>query len=95
MKVKKLAKILPKIVSGLGDDDLTISLARSNKKYYISISTHTSNQFQFDHGGYQRTCELRDEDLEKDSHLLVRDLVNTYNKLLKPKEEESDVIERD
>lgn len=85
MKVKKLIKILPKIAKAIGDEDLTISLAMSKMKYYISISTHTSEKFEFNHGGYQRTCELLEKDLNKDYDTLVSELAETYKKLLSKK----------
>lgn len=93
MKVNKLTRILRAVPKGLGDENLTISLAHSKDNFYISISTHTSEKFEFDHGGYQRTCQLTEDDLEKDSKDLVKDLVNIYNELLYPKGTVQDVTE--
>lgn len=90
MKSGKHFKFLSKLASVLGDEDLTVSLAYSDKKYFVSISTHTSSQFQFDHGGYQRTVEITPKDLDKDSEKLLKELVNIYKYLLKKKEVEDE-----
>lgn len=93
MKVNKITRVLTRVVKELGDENLTISFSKSKGSYYVSISTHTSEVYQYSHGGYQRTCEITAADINKDTQTLVSDLVNTYKTLLLPKEDNTDVTE--
>lgn len=96
MKSGKQFKLLKKLAVALGDEDLTVSMAYSNNEFFVSISTHTSSRFEFDHGGYQRTVQITEKDLSMDAEKLLKELVNIYRYLLKEKKAESaDVIERD
>lgn len=92
MKLNKLTYFLEQITKKLDDEDLTVSFALCEGKYYVSISTHTSNKFQFDHDGYQRSCELTEKDFDRNVNDVVADLVNIYTNILIPKEETDDVI---
>lgn len=91
MKMTRLAEFLEKITKKLDDPDLTVSFALCKGKYYVSISTHTSEKLQFNHDGYQRSCELTEKDFERNVNDVVADLVNIYDKLLIPKEEQNAV----
>ena len=96
MKSGKYFRLLKKLAAALGDEELTVSMAYSNDGFFVSISTHTSNKFQFDHGGYQRTVQITDKDLDMDSEKLLKELVNIYGYLLKEKKaENTDAVERD
>lgn len=95
MKTNKYFRLLKQLAKELGDEDLTVSMAYSNKEFFVSISTHTSDLFQFDHGGYQRTVQITEKDLDLESKNLLKELVNIYSKLLKPKTESDDVTDRD
>ena len=95
MNSVKYFRILKKLGAELGDENLTISMAYSNSEYFVSVSTHTSSKFEFDHGGYQRTVQITDNDLSMDSEKLLKELVNIYRYLLKTKKtENADVAER-
>lgn len=87
--IKKGLAALEKVVKKLDDENLTITLSYSKGKYFVSVSTHTSEKLQFDHGGYQRTCMLLDEDLKKSNEILISDLTNIYKGLLKEVEEDA------
>jgi len=95
MKASKYFKFLKNLAKTLGDEDLTVSMAYSNSQFFVSISTHESKKFQYDHGGYQRTVQITDKDLDLNSPKLLEELVNIYSRLLKPKEKDADVTERD
>lgn len=94
MKLSKLTIFLEQIVKKLGDENLTVSFALCEGKYYVSISTHTSDKYSFTHDGYQRSCEITEKDFERNVNDVVADLVNIYRNVLIPKEEKENVAER-
>jgi hypothetical protein len=91
MKLHNLTKALSKLARRLDDDNLTVSFAYSNKKFFVSVSTHTSEKYEFNHGGFQRTVELTDNDFQRNVNDVISDLVNIYERLLIPKKENNDV----
>lgn len=93
MKTNKYFRILRYLARDLGDENLTVSIAYSNNNFFVSVSTHTSEKFEFDHGGYQRTVQITKKDLDKESRQIHEELVNIYNKLLKPKKGDADAPE--
>ena len=93
MKMNRLTKFLNDIVKKLDDEDLTVSFALCKGEYYVSISTHTSEKLEFDHEGYQRSCQLTEKDFDRNVNDVVADLVNIYKDILKPKEVKEDVVE--
>ena len=92
MKVEKMCEFLEKLAKRLGDEDLTISFALCKGQYFVSVSTHTSEKLEFDHDGYQRSCELRESDFNRNVNDVASDLVNIFKGVLKEKEPE-DVTE--
>lgn len=92
MKTEKYFRILKRLASELGDENLTVSMAYSNNEFFVSISTHSSEKFEFDHGGYQRTVQITKKDLSLESKKLLQELVNIYDKLLKYKSESTENV---
>lgn len=95
MKVFDYFNVLKDLATKLGDENLTVSMAYSNGGFFVSVSTHTSEQLQFDHGGYQRTVEVTEKDFNREKEELLKELVNIYDKLLFEKKEESDATNGD
>ena len=94
MKAVKYFRILKQLAAELDDNDLTVSMALSNGGYYVSVSTHTSSKWEFDHGGYQRTVQITEKDFNLDNKQLLKELVNIYSKLLKKVEDKKDAPDR-
>lgn len=87
MKTKKYFNILKELAEKIGDPDLTVSMAYSNKEFFVSVSTHASDKYEFTHGGYQRTVQITKKDFDTKKENIVTELINIYRRLLVPKKE--------
>lgn len=97
MKMKEIYDRLQDFANQLGDENFTVSIALCEKKWYISVSCHSSKKYEFDHDGLQRTAELDEDALEKDIDIILDDLVDKYRECLQERkytEDLSDAIKR-
>ena len=87
MKVlKDITSLYEKLQTELGDD-LVVSLALDEGKYYLAISAHKSKTQQYIHGRNIQSCLISRDDLEKDIDVLVKQIVTLYRNQLVDKDE--------
>jgi len=51
-------------------DDLTYSIAYDSGKYYLTISIHHCDRYEYKHGGLTQSCHIGNTDLHNDKIFL-------------------------
>lgn len=95
MKIKELYNKLEEFAKKLGDENLTVSIALCDGRYYISVSCHSSRKFEFEHGRLQQTAELKEthDGWEDDIDTVLNELVDKYKEILVPRESKKETLE--
>jgi len=63
-------------------DDLVYSVALDDNKFYLSISVHKSDTWEYSHGRNIQTCLLTDDDINSDISSIVNKIVTMYKSIL-------------
>ena len=91
MKFKETLELHEKLIEALGDD-LVYSVAYDKGKYYLVISVHNSETWEYEHGGNMQTCHI--DDFNDDVEALVKKVVSLYEPILIRKDNNENEAER-
>lgn len=81
MKFQKLLTFHRQLANKMGDD-LVYSLSFDAGKVYVVISTHKSKTRRYKNGKKIQTCQIKNEDFERDVQELVNEIKSLYDNLL-------------
>lgn len=81
MNLYKSVKFHKALRKALGDD-LVYSLALDEGKFYLAISVHKSDTWEYSHGRNIQTCLLTEDDIQSDITSIVNKIVPMYKAIL-------------
>tara|TARA_S200002703_G_scaffold116050_1_gene101592 strand:- start:340 stop:594 length:255 start_codon:yes stop_codon:yes gene_type:complete len=79
MRFSKTITLHKKLIEYYGKD-IVISVSYDDEKYYLSISVHKSNTWEYNHGRDIQTCLL--DNFRDDIDVLFKKIVLLYDEVL-------------